>query len=152
MCRRDCGPPPASHRRIFLSLLGMLAAAAIATSTPAGAVVEVFDRGPALIAGKFNLRVSNAGIFGNPFPDLSFDPSFEYPKGTGRELMRYAALWVGGLDVDGTPRVSGGPLLEFRPTLAPGDTVAELWHGRFGGLRGVDDDGDGKVDEETYNG
>ena len=150
MCRRDCGPPPATDRRIVISLLGMLASAVMVT--PARAVVEVFDRGPALIAGKFNLRVSNAGILGNPFPDLSFDPSFEYPKGSGHELMRYAALWVGALDVDGIPRVSGGPLLEFRPTLASQDTVAELWHGRFGSLRAVDDDGDGRIDEETYNG
>jgi len=150
MCRRERGSWTASSPRIFASLLAMLAAASLAT--PARAVVEVFDRGPALIAGKFNLRVSNAGIVGNPFPDLSFDPSFEYPRGTGRELMRFAALWVGGRDADGTPRVSGGPLLEFRSTLAAADTVSELWHGRFGSARAVDDDGDGRIDEETYNG
>jgi len=150
MRRRATGAGTPLLRAILVPLHGLLIAGAIAT--PAGAVVEIFDRGPALTAGKFNLRVSNAGLIGNPFPDLSYDPSFEYPKGTGQELMRYAALWVGALDVDGTARVSGGPLLEFRPTLAPEDTVAELWHGRFGGIRAADDDGDGRVDEETYNG
>ncbi|TMQ74128.1 MAG: hypothetical protein E6K81_01115, partial [Candidatus Eisenbacteria bacterium] len=131
-----------------LLALGLLALAA----PPCRAWVDVFDRGPALIAGKYNLRVSNAGILGNPFPDLSSDPSFEYPKGSGQELLHYAALWVGAIDPLGGPRVSGGPLLEFRPTLAPEDTVREAWHGRFGSLRGVDDDGDGKIDEELLNG
>ncbi|HKQ57134.1 MAG TPA: hypothetical protein VJY35_04635 [Candidatus Eisenbacteria bacterium] len=121
---------------------------------PAGrarAKVEIFDRGPELTAGKFNLRVTNAGILGNPFPDLSFDPSFEYPRGSGQELMRYAALWVGALDERGLPHVSGAPLLEFRPTLAEDDTVREAWHGRIGSFRAVDDDGDGRVDEELLN-
>jgi len=136
--------------RSSMVALGVLAAPVLAT--PGQAAVDIFDRGPALTAGKFNLRVTNAGFVGNPFPDLSFDPSFEFPRGTGHELVRSAALWVGALDVDGLPRVSGGPLMEFRPTLAPEDTVRQLWHGRFGGLRAEDDDGDGKIDEEQYNG
>src|SRR5262245_1152968 len=83
----------------------------------ARAVVEVFDRGPSLIAGKYNLRVTNAGLVGNPFPQICADPSFEYPKGSGQELLRSASLWVGGLDERGVPHVSGGPLLEFRATM-----------------------------------
>lgn len=117
-----------------------------------GAALDINDRGPALRAGQFNLRVSNAGVFGNPFPERSFDPSFEYPKGSGIELMRYGALWVGALDEDGEPRVSGGPNLEWRPTPAPGDTVLESWHGEIGGLRNVDDDGDGSLDEDPKDG
>lgn len=147
MLRRDTGPPSAHRVARSVALLLALAAA-----PPAWGWVDIFDRGPALVAGKFNLRVTNAGLVGNPFPDLSFDPSFEYPKGSGQELLRYGALWVGALDVDGVARVSGGPLLEFRPTVAPADTVRQLWHGRLGGGRLEDDDGDGRIDEEVFNG
>jgi hypothetical protein len=143
--------PGAPGRRLTVPLLLALALA-LAPAGPARAWVDIFDRGPALTAGKFNLRVSNAGILGNPFPDLSYDPSFEYPQGSGQELMQYAALWVGALDPQGNAHVSGGPLLEFRPTLAPEDTVREVWHGRFGSQRRVDDDGDGRIDEEIFNG
>lgn len=146
MLRRDIGLPSAHRVARSVALLLALAAA-----QPAWGWVDIFDRGPALVAGKFNLRVTNAGLVGNPFPDLSFDPSFEYPKGSGQEMMRYGALWVGALDLDGVARVSGGPLLEFRPTVAPADTVRQLWHGRFGGGRLEDDDGDGKIDEEVFN-
>src|SRR5262249_27746511 len=83
---------------------------------------------------------------------LSYDPSFEYPKGSGQELLRQASLWVGALDSDGRPRVSGGPLLEFRPTLAASDTIVELWRGRPGSRRGEDDGGGGRTDEEIFNG
>jgi hypothetical protein len=149
MLHRDPGPP--GTHRAWQALPAAVVVAALMSAPPAWGWVDIFDRGPALVAGKFNLRVTNAGLVGNPFPDLSFDPSFEYPKGSGQELMRYGALWVGALDVDGVPRVSGGPLLEFRPTVAPADTVRQLWHGRFGGGRLEDDDGDGKIDEEVYN-
>lgn len=142
--------PDSPGRHLTVPLLLALACATV-PARPARAWVDIFDRGPALTAGKFNLRVSNAGIFGNPFPELSYDPSFEYPQGSGQELMHYAALWVGALDVLGRPHVSGGPLLEFRPTLAAADTVREAWHGRFGSHRAEDDDGDGAVDEEILN-
>jgi hypothetical protein len=134
-----------SAARVIVALLITLG-----TVAAARAEVDIFDRGTALVAGKFNLRVTNAGLVGNPFPNLSFDPSFEYPKGSGQELLRSASLWVGAMTVDG-PRVSGGPLLEFRPTLAANDTIVELWHGRIGSARAVDDDGDGAIDEEIAN-
>ncbi len=149
MLRRAPGRPSTGRAHRALRSVALLVA--LAAAQPAWGWVDIFDRGPALVAGKFNLRVTNAGLVGNPFPDLSYDPSFEYPKGSGQELMRYAALWVGALDVDGAARVSGGPMLEFRPTVAPADTVRQLWHGRFGGGRLEDDDGDGRIDEEIYN-
>ncbi len=147
MLRRRPRPRPGPATLPLLAL-----ALALAAPGEVHARVDIFDRGPALVAGKFNLRVTNAGLVGNPFPDLSYDPSFEFPKGSGQELMRSGALWVGAIDVDGTPRVSGGPALEFRPTTAAADTVRQLWHGRIGGERLVDDDGDGRIDEESFNG
>ena len=111
------------------------------------------DRGPCLTAGRFAMRVTNAGIVGNAFLDvgLSNDPSFEFPIGSGNEALNYAALWVGALDENGQPQVSGGPLLEFRPTLDPGDRVTLAHLGRLGAQRNYDDDGDGREDEEILN-
>jgi len=133
---------------LFLVALLLLAPA------PARAVLDNADRGPVLNAGDFVMRVTNAGILGNAFFDrgLSFDPSFECPRGTGHEAMNHAELWVGARTTAGRVRVSGGPMLEWRPTLAPDDRVLTGWVGRPGSRRGVDDDGDGRVDEEVLNG
>jgi hypothetical protein len=122
-------------------------------STPAHAVLDNRDRGPCLTAGNFSMRVTNAGILGNAFFNvgLSNDPSFEFPIGTGNEALNYAALWVGALGARDEPMVSGGPLLEFRPTLDPEDHVRLADFGRLGAIRFFDDDGDGRVDEETLN-
>jgi hypothetical protein len=122
-------------------------------ASPSHATLDIEDGGPVLSAGRVRLRVTNAGILGNAFYDrgLSNDPSFEFPDGSGNELLDHAELWVGGRDATGTPRVSGGPILEWRPTLAPEDTVLVAWHGRLGARQGIDDDGDGKVDEERLN-
>jgi len=100
------------------------------------------------------MRVTNAGILGNAFFNvgLSNDPSFEFPIGTGNEALNYAALWVGALGPRDEPMVSGGPLLEFRPTLDPDDHVHLADFGRLGAQRFFDDDGDGRVDEEILNG
>jgi hypothetical protein len=121
---------------------------------PAGAVLDIGDGGPVLDAGGFRMRVTNAGIIGNAFLDAgrSYDPSLEYPPHSGVELLNYAALWVGAIDDRGRTRVSGGPLLEFRPTLDPEDRVRSVQRGDTGTLWRKDDDGDGKVDEEILNG
>ena len=126
---------------------------ACAAPGSARAVLDNRDRGPALTAGNFSLRVTNAGIVGNAFFNigLSNDPSFEFPKGSGNEALNYAALWVGALGPGDEPLVSGGPLLEFRPTLDPDDHVYLAESGRLGAERFYDDDGDGRVDEEILN-
>jgi len=140
--------PAGSCAVLLLSLLACLVAA------PAGAILDNRDQGPSLTAGNFTLRITNAGIIGNAFLDAGYsnDPSFEFPPGSGHEALNYAALWVGALDDFGTPMVSGGPLLELRPTLAADDVVRLADRGRLGAQRFVDDDGDGRVDEEQLNG
>src|SRR6185369_5776680 len=82
----------------------------------------------------------------------SFDPSFEFPRGSGQEMLNHADLWVGAVDALGVHRVSGGPLMEWRPTLSPDDHVRVAYAGAPGTLRFVDDDGDGRVDEEFLDG
>jgi len=131
---------------VLLGVLWLLAPA-----RPARAVLDVEDRGPSLKCGNFELRVTNAGTLGNAFTDRSFDPSFEFPQGSGQELMSHADLWVGAQTDEGV-LVSGGPLLEWRPTLDPEDRVHIGWHGQLGSNRSVDDDDDGVIDEEQLNG
>jgi hypothetical protein len=116
--------------------------------------MDINDRGPLLDVGRFAMRVTNIGVVGNAFFDkgLSFDPSFEFPRGSGNELLNHADLWVGARTTDGMLRVSGGPMLEWRPTLDPADTVRVVNAGDPGTRSYADDDGDGRVDEELLNG
>lgn len=142
-------------RRAAPGLAGLaILLAACLSPGPAHAILDVEDKGPVLRGGAFAMRVSNAGVLGNPFTRAgrSFDPSFEYPEGSGREAMKSVVLWVGARDDENRLRVSGGPILEFRPTADPEDRVREAWHGAPGQLHLVDDDGDGTFDEEWLNG
>ncbi len=133
----------------FVTLVGLCLAV-----LPAHSVLDVENRGPQLTAGAFAMRITNIGAIGNPFRDVgrSFDPSLEYPRGSGRELLKHAQLWVGAEDPLGHVRVSGGPLLEWRPTLDPEDRVRVAYAGGPGTLRWIDDDGDGRIDEEFMDG
>ena len=126
----------------------------MACPAPARAVLDVEDRGPVMDAGNFRMRVTNAGILGNAFygASRSSDPSFEYPAYSGIELLNHAELWVGAIDEDNAPLVSGGPMLEWRPTREPDDVVRLTRKTDLGRRRMVDDDGDGLVDEERLNG
>ena len=87
--------------------------------------MDIENHGPTLRAGRFAMRVTNVGVIGNAFfsNGRSFDPSFEFPSGSGHELLNDAELWVGARNESGERRVSGGPILEWRPTLEPTDTV-----------------------------
>ena len=137
-----------------LHAIGVLGACLLLAAAPARAVLDVENRGPQVTAGAFALRITNIGAIGNPFRDVgrSFDPSFEFPRGSGNEMLKWAELWVGAVDPDGARRVSGGPLLEWRPTLDPNDRVREAFAGTPGTRAGIDDDGDGRVDEEFLDG
>ena len=116
--------------------------------------MDIKNNGPVLDAGRYSMRITNVGVIGNAFFNngLSFDPSFEFPKGSGQECLEHAELWVGAHHEDGTAGVSGGPALEWRPSLDPADVA----HRRYAGDRGTrptfDDDGDGRVDEEALDG
>ena len=132
----------------------LIAAALLAAAVPAWAVLDIEDRGPQLDVGQFGMRITNIGVIGNAFFNrgLSFDPSFEFPRGSGHEAMDHAELWVGGKLSSGQTVVSGGPMLEFRPTVASSDRVRLGLAGAPGTRAAVDDDGDGQVDEEALDG
>jgi hypothetical protein len=139
--------------RVVAVAAGFAFALAILPRT-ADAVLDIGDRGPALKTGRLVLRVTNAGILGNAFfhTGLSSDPSFEFPAYSGHECLNYAALWVGAVNAQGLRRVSGGPLMEWRPTLDPNDRVQIRQQGDPGTRRQFDDDRDFKVDEDPLNG
>ena len=141
-------PRRAAPHWLLLPVLGALA------SVPAHAIMDIKNRGPLLEAGRFALRVTNVGVLGNAFFNngLSFDPSFEFPRGSGHELLNHAELWVGARDEFDRTRVSGGPMLEWRPTLDPADTVRIANAGDPGSRPYFDDDRDGRTDEDPLNG
>src|SRR6266487_6387357 len=108
------------RRRLLLSL-AMLAAFAVPAIVRAS--MDIANDGPVLDAGRFSMRITNVGVIGNAFfnTGLSFDPSFEFPKGSGHECLEHAELWIGATREDGSVGVSGGPMLEWRPTLDSSD-------------------------------
>ncbi len=136
------------------AVLAAVLAALCLFAPAARAVLDIENRGPVLRAGRFAMRVSNVGVLGNPWFDVgrSFDPSFEFPRGSGQELLGRAELWVSARKTDGTRRVSGGPMMEWRPTLDPDDRVRESWAGAPGTRWNYDNDGDGLVNEDRLNG
>ena len=71
--------------------------------------MDIKNNGPVLDAGRYSMRITNVGVIGNAFFNngLSFDPSFEFPKGSGQECLEHAELWVGAHHEDGTAGVSG---------------------------------------------
>ena len=116
--------------------------------------MDITNNGPILDAGRFGMRITNVGVIGNAFfnKGLSFDPSFEFPRGSGHECLEHAELWIGATRDDGSVGVSGGPMLEWRPTLDSSDVVIRRYAGDRGTRATFDDDGDGRVDEEFLDG
>ena len=111
--------------------------------------------------GKLILHVSNFGIFGTR-GQLSYNvaPSAQWPPGSAHDYLWAAGIWVGGVvpRIDnpalGDTLVSTGIYLwEYRPDIFdPAARIYETWEGRPGGARGVDDDGDGEIDEDPIDG
>ena len=107
-------------------------------------------------AGDVWLKTTNIGVIGNPFTALSSDPSAQWPGPSGVEHLYFVGLWVGAKD-----RTSADPNrlrrvshnTEWRPpTLGPADRIYESREGAEGGVRLVDDDGDGAIDEDHLDG
>ncbi len=145
---------PLQSRRCWLPLRAVVPALLLAAPRFAFAVMDIANNGPRLQAGRYEMRITNIGVIGNAFANtgLSFDPSFQFPRGGGIELLNHAELWVGAISADGSTHVSGGPMLEWRPTLDPSDTVRVASAGDPGTHSHADDDGDGRIDEELLNG
>lgn len=110
--------------------------------------------------GNLWINVTNLGVVGNPWKNLSTDPSAQFPPGSGVEYLYGAGIWVGAkIGNDPTPHVSTALYqTEFRPSTFPIDTIYESYEGYPGGNRFVNDDGDFNefgnplVDEEIHDG
>jgi hypothetical protein len=121
------------------------------------------------------MKVTNYGIIGNPYTNISSDPSGQWPGASGIEYLNYIALAVGAVNPPATDptavrRVSyvgeWGP-----PTPNPEDRMYRAYDGIINGARlinddsdfnpftgepnidedfldGHDNDGDGKIDED----
>ncbi|MBI5837220.1 MAG: hypothetical protein HZB25_08250 [Candidatus Eisenbacteria bacterium] len=89
---------------------------------------------------------------GNPWwpSGLNSDPGGQWPGNSGVEYILWSSLWVAGKDRDGVRRVS-----EFDEIRGEAGDFARTRHAYEGipaGLRGQDDDVDGRTDEDFLNG
>ena len=127
---------------------------------PVSGVYEIRGEGFVHNVGNLWVNVTNLGIVGNPWKNLSTDPSAQFPPGSGVEYLYGAGVWVGAkLESDPNPHVSTALYqTEFRPSTFPVDTIYESYEGFPGGTRFVNDDGDQDAlggdlaDEEIHDG
>jgi hypothetical protein len=110
------------------------------------AIPDIFGPGAVLSVGNVLMKVTNFGIFGNPWTNVSSDPSGQWPGASGIEYLNLAGLAVGAVnpmatDPNAVRRVSS--LTEWRPpTLDMEDKMYRAYDGILGGARFVNDDGD----------
>ncbi len=120
------------------------------------AVPEIGGPGRITSAGRLWLKATNIGLMGNAYPALSSDPSAQWPGPSGVEHLYYWGLWVGAVrpgETNAGRRYRVSQSTEWRPpTLDAADRIYEAYEGIPGGLREVDDDGDGRYDEEFLDG
>jgi len=114
-------------------------------ATPA-AIPDVFGPGAVLTAGNVYMKITNLGLFGNPFTQLSSDPSGQWPGASGIEYLSFGLLSVGAVNPVATEpnavrRVSY--FQEWRPpSLNAEDRIYRAYEGIINGTRLVNDDGD----------
>src|SRR5258705_11389935 len=66
------------------------------------AVPDIFGPGAVLNVGNLYLKVTNYDIIGNPFPNLSSDPSAQWPGSSGIEYLNFILVGVGGVNKTAT--------------------------------------------------
>ena len=107
---------------------------------------DIFGPGAVLDVGNIYMKITNFDVIGNPFPNLSSDPSAQWPGASGIEYLSFILLGVGAVNNTATDpaairRVSLQP--EWRPeTLDPEDRMYKSFDGQVNGMRLVDDDKD----------
>jgi hypothetical protein len=108
-------------------------------------------------AGQLLLHTSNRGYFGRWGSDTG-NPSAEWPAGSDHEYLWAAGLWVGGVVAEDTTTTAGvhefGEFFNFEPEGCgqPPEGICVTFSGHPSGQRLVDDDGDGRVDEDPLDG
>jgi hypothetical protein len=119
-------------------------------------VPEIFGPGKVTTFCNVWMKVTNIGVVGNPFTNTSSDPSAQWPGASGVEYLFFAGIWVGAVNPltnDPTIKRRVSQTTEWRPpTLDPRDRIYATYEGAPGGQRLVDDDNDGKIDEDPLDG
>jgi hypothetical protein len=126
-------------------------------------VPDIFGQGSVLNVGNVVMKVTNYGLCGNPFTNVSSDPSGQWPGTSAIEYLNFFGIAVGAVnpfatDPNALRRVSY--LTEWRPaTLDPEDRMYRAYDGIVNGVRFVNDDtdtdpltGDPLVDEDFLDG
>jgi hypothetical protein len=127
------------------------------------AVPDIFGSGAVLTVGNVYMKVTNFGFVGNPFTNLSSDPSGQWPGASGVEYLNFFGLAIAGVnnfatDPKAVRRVSF--TTEWRPaTIDPEDRIYRAYDGIINGARFVNDDndddpntGDQAIDEDFLDG
>ena len=151
-------------RQVVFRRAGLAALAAVATcasvaiprdrefATPAvhapaspASLPDITGPGHVLTSGKVFMKVTNNGILGNPFTNLSSDPSGQWPGASGIEYLTAIQLAVGAVDPLAPPgsahHVSYSR--EWAPaSLDPVDHIYTTQSGAAQGARYGNDDGD----------
>ncbi|HKA23737.1 MAG TPA: hypothetical protein VKF80_02020, partial [Candidatus Eisenbacteria bacterium] len=119
-------------------------------------VPDISGFGKITRAGNVWMKTTNIGVMGNPFPSISSDPSCQWPGPSGVEYLFYVGLWVGAVDpttLDPARRHRVSTATEWRPrSLDPADRIYETSANDASGKPYVDDDNDGRLDEDPKNG
>jgi hypothetical protein len=126
-------------------------------------IPEIYGPGAVLNVGDIQMKVTNYSWFGNPYTNLSSDPSGQWPGASGTEYLNGAYFAVGAVnpyatDPNAIRRVSF--FTEWRPpSLDPVDKIYRTYDGALNGARFVNDDGDvdlttgeARIDEDFLDG
>jgi hypothetical protein len=109
-------------------------------------IPDVYGPGAVLSVGSILMKVTNWGVFGNPFQNVSSDPSGQWPGASGVEYLNFAGIAVGAVNPEATDpnairRVSSNT--EWRPpSLASVDKMYRAYDGIVNGARFKNDDND----------
>ncbi|MBK7369009.1 MAG: hypothetical protein IPJ04_14210 [Candidatus Eisenbacteria bacterium] len=142
--------------------VGPLAAQSGRVARPA-AIPDIFGPGAVLTVGNVFMKCTNYGFDGNPFTNVSSDPSGQWPGASAVEYLNLLGIGVGGVnpfanDPLAVRRVS--LTTEWRPaTLDAEDRMYRSYDGIVNGTRFINDDGDsdpatgdGLYDEDFLDG
>lgn len=121
------------------------------TTTPRGpaqpaAIPDIFGPGAVLNVGNLVMKVTNNGVDGNPFTNVSSDPSCQWPGASSVEYMNFIGLAVGAVNplaTDPTAIRRVSYIQEWRPaTLDAEDRIYRAYDGIVNGSRFINEDGD----------
>lgn len=107
---------------------------------------DIDGPGAVLTVGQVQMKVTNLGLFGNPFQNQSSDPSGQWPGASGVEYLNAAILAVGAVNplaTDPTTIRRVSYFTEWRPpSLDPEDKMYRAFDGVVNGGRFKNDDND----------